>query len=153
MTDTPPAVLPPDPEKSGWHWIRGSGGNEFPSEWSPDPYAPMQIQGWWTVQNGRISDRHAALHGFAYIAPLDPPGTGAALDEARAEVARLRKALDRATRRDRALQDTIIELCGLAGWCRPKLRIGAFRTELDGQVCAILNRMKADMAPQEPQND
>ena len=27
LTDTPPAVLPPDPEKSGWHWIRGSGGN------------------------------------------------------------------------------------------------------------------------------
>ena len=95
LTDTPPAVLPPDPEKSGWHWIRGSGGNEFPSEWSPDPYAPMQIQGWWTVQNGRISDRHAALHGFAYIAPLDPTSTATALDEARAEVERLRQEIRR----------------------------------------------------------
>ena len=94
MTDTPPAVLPPDPEKSGWHWLRCPNPEYLNvAEW----HAAEDFHPTWTMiwKDGVYEPADLAAAGYAYACPVDPPGTATALADARAEVARLRQEIRR----------------------------------------------------------
>ena len=86
LTDTQPAVLPPDPEKSGWHWLDPTHSPPRPMFWEKKEFL-------WMDRGHKHRPTDSALRRYRCVAPVDPPGTGAALDEARAEVVRLREAL------------------------------------------------------------
>ena len=96
LTDTPPAVLPPDPEKSGWHWLTKEGDQPQLGFWMSEPRISFAGDaGTWIIHMGYYGTSMVGGIGYRYVAPVDPPGTATALDEARAEVARLRQEIRR----------------------------------------------------------
>jgi hypothetical protein len=91
MTDAPTLCIPPDPSISGWWWLHDGYDVDGPRarQWNPDP--TYNGGGWWSVWACEPwSSEAIAREGFRILGPVT---THAEVEALRAEIQRLRKAL------------------------------------------------------------